>query len=512
MKKATRKRIAGLLVFTALTTALSGCSNAGDKTGEANSSQITVGIAQDLEDSLDPHKAEAAATREVLFNVFEGLYKPNSDGELIPAVAESCTCSEDGLTYTFVLRDGVQFHSGAAVTAEDVIASIQACADSSSGTPLIPAFSNIADIQKQDEKTVVITLAQRDADFLSYIASVKAAIMPAGQTDADTNPIGTGPYRYVSRSVQENIIMEKFDAYWGTPAYIENVTFKVCADADSLVMNLNGGAVDMMAHLPVSQAEQLSDEFNVLEGTMNLVQGMYLNHDFAPFQDERVRQALCYAVNKEEILDIVSGGKGEILGSSMFPNFRKYYLPELSETYTYDVEKAKALLKEAGYENGLSFTVTAPSNYPQHVDTAQILAEQLKAVGVTVTIEQVEWNTWLSRVYSERQYEATVVGVDASNLTASAMLSRFCSDADNNFINYENAAYDAAYASAQTEMNDAAQTALYQECEIILAEDAANVYIQDLAEMVALSDDFTGYEFYPLYVQDIAKIQPAQGE
>lgn len=508
MKKAIKKGILGLLVITTLTTALSGCKGASDKTGDENSSHITVGIAQDLEESLNPHKAEAAATREILFNVFEGLYKPNCDGELIPAVAKDYHCSEDGLAYTFILRDNVMFHNGNTVTAEDVISSIEACADTSDGTPLIPAFSNIKTIEKADESTIVITLAERDADFLSYIASVKAAILPAGQTDADTNPIGTGPYRYVSRSVQENIVMEKFDAYWGDPAYIEKVTFKVCADPDALVMNLNGGAVDMMAHLPVSQAQQLSKDFTVLEGTMNLVQAMYLNHDFAPFADERVRQALCYAVDKNEILELVSDGKGEQVGSSMFPNFRKYYLPSLNDTYSYQPEKAKQLLKEAGYENSLRFTVTVPSNYPQHVDTAQILVEQLKEVGVDVAIEQVEWNTWLSSVYSERQYEATVVGVDASNLTATAMLSRFCSDAGNNFINYQNTAYDTAYQAAQLELDDAAQTKLYQECEMILAETAANVYIQDLAEMVALRDDYTGYAFYPLYVQDIAKIKP----
>jgi peptide/nickel transport system substrate-binding protein len=277
-------------------------------------------------------------------------------------------------------------------------------------------------------------------------------------------------------------------------------------------MDLNGGSLDMVAHLPVSQAEQLNDSFTVLEGTMNLVQAVYLNHDFEPFQDVRVRQALCYAINKEEILDIVSDGKGEQLGSSMFPNFRKYYLPELNDTYSYDPEKAKELLEEAGYADGLSFTITVPSNYTQHVNTAQVVAEQLKAVGVDVTIEQVEWNTWLSSVYSDRDYEATVVGVDASNLTASAMLSRFCSDADNNFTNYNNSEYDAAYESAILEIEDDVQTVLYQDCETILAQDAANVYIQDLAEMVALSNQYTGYEFYPLYVQDISKIRLADTE
>ena len=513
MNTAIKKKLAGVFVITLLSTALSGCNDAGDGKGKEDSSHITVGIAQDLEESLDPHKAEAAATREILFNVFEGLYKPDSNGELIPAVADGYTLTPEGLVYTFTLRENVKFHNGNTVTADDVVSSIEYCAGTNGSAPLVPAFSNISSIEKTDEKTVEITLSERDPDFMSYIASVKAAITPAGQTDADTNPIGTGPYKYVSRSVQENIVMEKFPEYWGEKAYIDDVTFKVCADADSLVMNLNGGSIDMMAHLPVSQAQQLSDDFTVLEGTMNLVQAMYLNHDFEPFSDARVRQALCYAVDKSEILTFTSDGKGEELGSSMFPNFRKYYVPELNDTYSYDPEKAKELLADAGYSEGtLSFTITVPSNYPQHVDAAQVISDQLSAVGVKAEIKQVEWNTWLSSVYSDRQYEATVVGVDASNLAASAMLSRFCSDAGNNFTNYSNEEYDSVYAEAQLEADDAEQTKLYKNCETILAEDAANVYIQDLAEMVALRNGFEGYEFYPLYVQDIAKIKPAEAE
>lgn len=513
MKKATTRKLAMVLALSLLSTALSGCNNASDRTGKEDSSHITVGITQDLEESLDPHKAEAAATREILFNVFEGLYKPDSNGGLIPAVAENYVQSPDGLVYTFTLRENVKFHNGNTVTAEDVISSIESCAGTNGNEPLVPAFSNIDSIEKIDDKTVEITLKERDPDFMSYIASVKAAITPAGQTDSDTNPIGTGPYKYVSRSVQENIIMEKFDEYWGDKAYIEDVTFKVCADPDSLVMNLNGGSVDMMAHLPVSQAQQLSSDFTVLEGTMNLVQAMYLNNDFEPFKDQRVRQALCYAVDKSEILDITSDGKGVELGSSMFPNFKKYYIPELNDTYGFDPDRAKELLEDAGYSEGtLSFTITVPSNYPQHVDAAQVIADQLNEVGVKANIKQVEWNTWLSEVYSDRNYDATVVGVDASNLAASAMLSRFCSDASNNFINYSNDEYDSIYNNAQMESDDEKQTELYKQCEIILADDAANVYIQDLAEMVAVRNGYTGYEFYPLYVQDMAKIKPSEAE
>lgn len=509
MKQRSKKAKALLLVFTTLTIALSGCGNAGDETGGENSSQITVGIAQDLEDSLDPHKAEAAGTREILFNVFEGLYKPDSDGNLVPAVASGYEVSGDGLVYTFTLRDGVKFHNGNPVTAADVKSSLETCADSSSGSALIPAFSNIASIGTPDDRTVVITLAEADPDFLSYVAGVKAAIVPADNADPDGSPIGTGPYQYVSRSVQENIKLESFPDYWGGKPDIDEVTFKVCADTDSVVTSLNSGSIDMMAHLTTTQAEQLSDDFDVVEGTMNLVQGLYLNNSFEPFQNEQVRQALCYGIDRDEVIAMVSDGKGVKVGSSMFPNFKKYFEPELADTYTYDVERAKELLAEAGYGDGFTFTITVPGNYPQHVDTAQVIAEQLKEIGVTAKINQVEWNTWLDDTYGNRNFEATLVGVDASYFAASAMLSRFNSDAKNNFINYSNPDYDIAYETARSTVNEEEQTAAYKKCEEILADTAASVYIQDLPDMVALNKKFTGYQCYPLYIQDIAQIKLA---
>ena len=488
------------LVCGALTIALGACS--GDKAGES-SSQITIGIPQDIEDSLDPHKAVAAGTKEVLFNLYEGLVKPDSSGELQPAIASDYSISEDATTYTFTLREGVKFHDGSMVTAEDVKYSIDRCADTTNGEPLVEAYSNIKSVNIVDEKTVEVVLNTADSDFL---ANMTTAIIPASNENPDTDPIGTGPYRYVSRSPQENFVVEKFDEYWGTPANIENVTFRVCANADSIVMNLQGGSIDMFARLTTTQASQLGDQFDVLEGTMNLVQALYLNNAVEPFNDERVRQALCYAVDPQGIMDLISDGKGTEIGSSMFPAFEKYYMPELNDVYNQDYDKAKELLAEAGYPNGFSFTITVPSNYQQHIDTAQVLVEQLKNIGVTAEIELVEWETWVSEAYTNRNFEATVVGVDASSLTASALLSRFVSDAPNNFINFSNADYDAAYARAEAAVDDEEKTEAYKECERLLAEHAANVYIQDLPCLVALNKKYAGYEFYPLYVQDISKL------
>ncbi|MCR5357138.1 MAG: ABC transporter substrate-binding protein [Lachnospiraceae bacterium] len=491
-----------LSVLLTLTIALSGCS--GRKTGD--SSKIVVGIPQDLEDSLDPHKAAAAGTREVLFNVFEGLLKPDVNGDLIPAVAKEYTVSDDGLTYSFILRDGIKFHDGNPVTAQDVKYSIEKSAGMTGDASLIAAFSNIDKVNAVSDSQVDIVLKERDVDFPAYLASVNASIIPMSNAASDTTPIGTGPYKYVSRSPQENVIMERFDDYWGEKADIKDVEFKIEV-GDAMIMDLKGGSVDMSARLSVTQVKQLGDEFEILEGSMNLVQALYLNNKVKPFDDVKVRQAMCYATDTQEILDLAFDGHGAPIGSSVFPAFGKYFIPELADKYPRDVNKAKDLLKEAGYPDGFDMTITVPSNYIPHVDTAQVLVEQLKEAGIRATINQVEWNTWLSDVYAGRSYESTVIGVDASSMTAEALLGRFYSKADNNFANYSNAEYDRLYEESRVTFDDVKRTELFKDMEKILADDAANVYIQDMAEFVALNKKFEGYEFYPLYVLDIAKLK-----
>ena len=496
------KKLFALALVLVLAIGAAAC--AGGKAGSADAdSLITIGIPQDLDESLDPHVAEGAGTREVLFNVFEGLVKPNSNGDLIPAVASDYSINEDGTVYTFTLREGVKFHNGKKVTVQDVKASLDKCAGTESGEPLVAAFSAVKEINTPDDKTIEVVLKESDTDFLPNLT---AAILPADHLDASTEPIGTGPYKYVSRSPQENIILESFDDYWGEKAKIKTVVLKIVADADTIVMNLEGGSIDLMARLSTTQAAQLSDNFDIYEGTMNLVQALYINNSVEPFNNTKVRQALSYAVDVQEIMDFVSDGKGTETGSSMFPAFGKYYMKELNDTYNTDIDKAKQLLKEAGYPDGFEFTITVASNYQQHVDTAQVLKEQFKKIGVTANINLVEWDTWLNDVYIGRNFETTVVGVDASTLTASAMLGRFVSDSGKNFVNYNNPEYDKVYGEAIATVDDDVRTEKYKMCERILSEDAANVYIQDLPNLVAVNKKFGGYEFYPLYVMDFSKL------
>lgn len=511
-----KKRIlAVFLAAAALTCSLSACGGATTQTtapsdettpssGEPHGNEITVGIAQDLESSLDPYQMTAAGTREVMFNVFEGLVKPDSSGNYVNAVASDVSISEDGLTYTFTLRDGVVFHNGETCTTEDVLYSFETCAATSWTSAVVEALSAVTDLRAEGNQ-VIVTLNAPNPDFLSYVSSV--SIVPAGYDQQATQPVGTGPFKFVSRSVQENIILERHKDYYGTPAYLDRVTYRIYEDSNALFTALNSGALDLVAHLTSDQVSNLTNGYEVLEGTMNLVQALYLNHAVEPFNDVRVRQALCYAVDVDAMLALTAGGHGTKVGSSMYPAFTKYFDASLADAYPHDVEKAKALLAEAGYPDGFSFTITVPSNYQPHVDTAEVLVEQLSQVGITAQIDLVDWNTWLEDVYGNRNFETTVVGFDSSILNASGMLARWVTGSDQNMINYSDPDYDAAYAAAQATVDDAEQTAYYKECLQILSDTAANVYLQDLADFVAINPALEGFQFYPLYVIDMSLLR-----
>lgn len=497
--------LAGLLCACGGATNQAGASSdeTTDSSGNTHANEITVGISQDLDNSLDPYVSTAAGTREVMFNVFEGLVKPDSDGNFVEAVASKVEISGDGLTYTFTLRDGVVFHNGAPCTMDDVLYSFETCAATSVYSNVVAALSNVVETAVEGN-VISFTLAEPNSDFLSAVSSVY--ILPKDYADQATQPVGTGPFKYVSRSVQENLILEKHEAYYGEGAKLDRVTYKIYEDSTALFNALDSGALDLVAHLTMDQVNNLSNGYTVLEGTMNLVQAIYLNNAVAPFDNVLVRQALCYAVDVDAMLNLTADGHGTKVGSSMYPAFGKYFDAALADAYPHDPDKAKELLKEAGYPDGFSFTIKVPSNYQPHVDSAVVLVEQLKQVGITAEIQLIDWNTWLDEVYANRNFEATVVGFDASILSPTALLARWVSDSSKNMIGFSNAEYDETYAQALVTVDDAEQTQLFKRCLEILSEESANVYTQDLADFVAINPALEGFEFYPLYVMDMSTL------
>ncbi|MBQ3548477.1 MAG: ABC transporter substrate-binding protein [Oscillospiraceae bacterium] len=510
-----KKAISLFLSLVMLCAVLCACGDGSGKGDEGSNglqdarkaaNEIVVAIAQDPEDSLDPHAAASAGTREVLFNIYEGLVKTGPTGELIPAVAESYKVSEDGLVYTFTLREGVKFHNGEPVTAEDVIYSLNRCAEHSGDSALKSAFSAICDLQAMDEKTVSFRLEQPDMELIYFMT---AAIIPANSDQLSSYRPGTGPFVLTERTPQESIVLERFADYWGEQAGVEKVTYRIYEDMTALMMALKGGSVDVCAHLTSAQTAQLGEAFTILEDTMNLVQAVYLNNAVEPFNNVKVRQALSYAIDRQMIMDVVFDGHGAAIGSNIYPKLERYFMPELVEYYPCDPDKAKALLVEAGYPDGFDMTITVSSNYQPHMDTAEVVVQQLAAIGVRAKVQPVDATTWYSEAYTNRQFQSTITGLDAKNITARAMLERFVSDNGKNFMNYNNPAYDALYQQARSATDEDTQTAAYKAMERMLTEDAANLYIQDMADFVAVRPDLQGYTFYPIYAQDLAKLHYA---
>ncbi|MBP3616586.1 MAG: ABC transporter substrate-binding protein [Lachnospiraceae bacterium] len=505
------KKKAVFLALLISVTALCACNGGRQEKKGSEDTSAVVGITQDL-DSLDPHIAVAAGTDEVLFNVFEGLVKPSVDGTLVPAVAKDYTIAPDGKSYTFTLRENVKFHNGEVVTADDVVYSIERCAgllDNQDPEVVVEsALSVISAVEKVGEDTVVLTLSEPNTELLGFLT---CAIIPKDYTMQKSAPVGTGPFRFVSYTPLTSFVMERNEDYYGEKPYLEKVTFKICSGNDAAFMELLAGSIDVFPYLTDEQASQLPTDYNLEVGATNVVQAMFLNNEFAPFTDLKVRQALCYAVDKEELLNIVSGGRGHIIGSNMFPNFGVYYDETLENYYTYQPEKAKELLAQAGYDenNPLTFTVKVPSNYDIHVATAQVLVEQYKKVGVKAEIQLIEWAAWLSDVYKAREYEATIVGLDSA-LAPSDVLKRYTSTAKNNFVNYENTKFDELFTKALTSTDENEKVTLYKNIQKLLTEDAASVYLQDGAKLVAVNKRFTNFLFYPVYVLDMAAIKPAQ--
>ncbi len=494
------------------TTPSAGVSDGGSEPTAAGSGElpegnsVTVGIAQDVS-NLDPQLAQTAGIREVLFNIFEGLVKAGPDGSVAPAVASDYKLSEDGTTYTFTLREGVTFHNGEAVTAEDVVYSLERCAGSENdGTPLVSAFSNVSKIEAVDGSHVAVTLAEPSTEFIN---SLTAAIIPKGSGPTiTTDLIGTGPFKFVSYTPQDNLVMEKYDGYWDKEkaASLDKVTFKVVPDVNAMVVGLKSGTLDMVVHLPNTLLKEVEEGFTVHQNTMNIVQALYLNNAVEPFDNELVRQAMYYAIDVKEIIEFVCNGAGVATGTSMYPNQEKYFMPELAENYPHDVEKARELLAQAGYPDGFSMTITAPSNYTQHMDTAQVLIEQLKEVGITAELEPVEWETWVNDVYRGRNYQSTVCGIAADDMTAREMLVRYMSDNKKNFIAFNDPEYDDVMARAMAATDDGEQTELYKRAEEILNEKAASLWIQDACELVVMDPALEGFTFYRTYVIDMAAI------
>lgn len=491
--------LAFLLSSLTAVSLLAGCGTAPKPAG----STVVVGITQEP-GTFDPFLAKAAGDKEILFNIFEGLVKCDAKGVMQPALAESYEISADAKTYTFKLRQGVVFHNEKPVTAEDAVYSLERASDQAGGGKnALPGLSGIRSVKSPDAKTLVLTLAEPDVELLPFLT---CAVVPRDSTDLNTKPIGTGPFRFDSYSTGQRVVLVKNPTYWksGQPL-LDRVEFRIAADMDAAFLELKAGNIDIFPYLSFERAGEIANLYETRADLKNMVQLLALNNRRAPFSDKRVREAVNLAVDRQGLLDQLNAGYGTPLVTGMSPAMGRFYNDKLAGRFDLNLAKARSLLAEAGFPSGFEMTITVPSNYIFHVNTAIILAEQLKAVGIRASIVQVDWPTWLEKVYTGREFDSTIIAL-TSEYTPKDVLSRYVSDNPGNFINYSNPEYDRIFKQTLPLTDETARIAGYKSLQEILVNDSASVYLQDPATMVAIRKNIKGYETYPIYVQDLATV------
>jgi peptide/nickel transport system substrate-binding protein len=471
-------------------------------TGPLEGGELRIGSTAEI-DSLDPYIAVGGDTKgQVIWNIFEGLVRPDTTGELQPAVAKDYSIEEDGKVYILHLREGVKFHNGNDVTPADVRYSFDQALNSAAG---LEGFDNVDKVEVSDAGEIKITLKENNTEFL---ASLTNAIIPADYKDQATAPIGTGAFKFVSYTPQQELVLEKNENYWqaGLP-HLDKVTIVYEVDTNAELLSLQSGNIDG-AGIATTTAEVLNlDDFNVVERNSNAVQLFGLNHAYEPLKDVRVRQAISYAVDRDQIITDAFSGYGTKVGTPIIPGLGAYFNASLTNAYNLDIAKAKQLLADAGYADGFDLEITVPSNYIVHVDTAQVIVNQLAQVGIKATIKQVGWPTWLSETYVGRNYQATIISVGGASLSPKNELARYRSTADDNFFNFNSAEFDKVYAQAAAEVDPAKKKDLYNQAQQIISDEAVSVYIQDISGLTAFNKNFEGLVGYPVYgVIDFAQL------
>jgi len=361
---------------------------------------------------LDPTTAPAAAIGEIVhYNVLEGLAKINVDGSVTPLLAESWTMDPDGKSYTFRLKKGVKFHDGEAFDASDVKFSFERAKDDKSTNKAKKAvFDNIRRIDAPDAHTVILTLDNADPNFLFRMGENTAVILdPKSAATTATKPVGTGPFTFDDWKKGTSVTLKKWPGFRDARSIkLERVTFRFINDPAARVAALLAGDIDGVPRLDAPQAvKQLQGDkrFNVIIGDTAGKGILAINNKKKPFDDVRVRRAIAHAIDRKAFIDGVLEGLGRPIGSHFAPTDAGYV--DLTGAAPYDVEKAKALLKEAGVATPLNVTLTLPP--PQYARKGgEVIAAQLAKVGIVAKIENVEWAQWLGGAF-KGNFDLTII-------------------------------------------------------------------------------------------------------
>ncbi|GAA3919076.1 ABC transporter substrate-binding protein [Microbacterium invictum] len=477
-----------LLVVSATLAAaltLAGCApGSGNSADAPDDATIYIGSLYEPQNLSNTRGGGQGVTEAFNGNVYEGLYKLTDGGEVEALLAESEEVSEDGLTYTITLRDGVTFHSGKELTSADVKASVEAVTAEDSQSARKSAFSVISDIETPDESTVVFTLSQRSISFLYNLSYIW--VVNADAEDLTQSEDGTGPYTLDEWKQGSTLTLVRWDDYWGEGARNAEVVFTYFTDATAENNALLTGEVDIIT--TVQSPDSLTqfdgnDDYVVSEGTSTTKELLAFNDRVAPFDDALVRKAVYSAVDTEKLLTSIWGDYGTLIGS-MVPPTDPWY-EDLTGVNPYDPDLSRDLLAQAGLADGFTFTLDTPS-YDPHPVVAEFLQSQLAEVGITVEINTISADEWYTKIFQERDFAAT--------------LQEHVNDRDvvwygnpDFYWGYDNADVQQWVADAEQAATTDEQTALLKQVNAQIAEDAASVWLYLYPQIVVASSDVSGY-------------------
>ena len=469
--------------------------------GQAQRSDVTIGM-QLEPPMLDPTGGAAAAIDEVVYaNIYEGLTRFASDGSIHPALAESWDISEDGLEYTFHLRTGVSFHDGSTFDGNDVKFSLDRARAEDSTNAQKALFASIAEVAVIDDATVMILLSQATGNFLFNLAWGDAVIIPEENIDnlADS-PIGTGPFMFVRWNKGDSIEIARNDDYWGDAVALESVTFKFISDPNAAFAAVMAEDIDAFPGFPAPEIlDQLSADprFNVVVGSTEGETILSTNNQAEALSDVRVRKAIAHAIDRQALIDGAMFGYGTPIGSHFAPHHPAYL--DLTDNSAYDPDLARELLAEAGYADGLSLSLKLPP--PSYARRGgEIIAAQLRDVGIDTDIANLEWAQWLEEVFRGKDYDLTIVShTEPMDIGIYAR--------DDYYFQYSDDDFKAIMESLNATTDEEERMALLQTAQEKIAADYVNGYLFQLARTSVANAKLMGlWENSPTQANDMTGV------
>ena len=441
----------------------------------AQQTDIRIGVA--LEPPiLDPTAGAAEAIDIVVYqNVFEGLTRVDENGAVQPGLATDWTISEDGLTYTFNLAEGVTFHDGSTFDAEDVKFTFDRIRAPDSVNAHKAFYEVIDSVTVIDPHTVEMKLSRPIGNFLFDLARGDAVIVAPESADNNaTQPIGTGPFAFVQWDRGSRVVLERYEPYWGEAPALNRATYVFIGDTSTMTNALLAGDIDGTNNFGQEALAVFEGDprFNVLVGSTEGETILATNNTKAPFNDLRVRQAMAHALDRDAIIEGATYGYGTPIGSHFAPH-HPYYV-DLTETYPYDPEAARELLAEAGYPDGFSATLKLPPLAYARL-SGQIIASQFAEVGIRLELINVEFAQWLEDVYTNKDYDLTIIShVEPFDIGNYAN--------PDYYFGYDNPDFQALIDELNGTTDEAKRRELAIEAQEILARDAVNGWLFQLPQ------------------------------